>query len=426
VGDFHSSDELLALIARQKELNSAPGDNYLYCNSGYFLLAQIIERATGKSLRVFAEEHIFEPLGMKHTHFHDDRSMVVADRAMAYAPVGEDRFALHWDVRGDQVGAGGLLTTVEDLLLWDRNFDADTLAGGGIVEQMFRRGVLNNGEEIDYAFGLIHGDYGGLEFVYHDGGTMGFFSLWARIPEQRFSVILLCNVADPDALMPGEIADIYLEEHLAEEEAAAETNEGAKEAEPVKFIDLPEEALGRFEGGYRGAETGIVIKATHKDGALMVTSWDRGPIHQRQLPLSETRFRSAGGLAVIDVEFDDRGVMHMFEDGEKLDSFHPVELFAPTTEELNEFAGRYFSGELRCIYEFSVDGGKLALKKGRLPKVLLEPTVRDAFRVERYVDEQGRGQLQLDFFRDRKKRVTGFVAREGPIGNIRFQRVYLR
>ena len=82
--DFLVDGEVVDLIARQKELNFKTGDEYLYSNSGYFLLSVIVKRVTGKSMRVYAEENIFKPLRMMNTHFHDDHTMVVKNRAAGY------------------------------------------------------------------------------------------------------------------------------------------------------------------------------------------------------------------------------------------------------------------------------------------------------------------------------------------------------
>jgi len=83
--DWYSIDEAYRIVARQRETNFPPGDEHRYSNSGYFLLSQIIERATGSSLREFADEHLFRPLGMLHPHFHDDHTHVVPERASGYA-----------------------------------------------------------------------------------------------------------------------------------------------------------------------------------------------------------------------------------------------------------------------------------------------------------------------------------------------------
>jgi CubicO group peptidase (beta-lactamase class C family) len=119
-GTYHQ-DDVVELVARQRELNFAPGEEYLYSNSGYFLLAVIAERASGKSLREFAEENIFKPLGMKNSHFHDDYRMLIKKRASGYFPDGKGKYR-NFISTFDCVGSGGLFTSVEDLFLWDQNF----------------------------------------------------------------------------------------------------------------------------------------------------------------------------------------------------------------------------------------------------------------------------------------------------------------
>ncbi len=81
----YPDEEVLELISRQKELNFEPGEEYLYSNTGYLLLGEIVKRVSGKSLRAFADECIFAPLGMKKTHYHDDFTEIVKDRAVGYS-----------------------------------------------------------------------------------------------------------------------------------------------------------------------------------------------------------------------------------------------------------------------------------------------------------------------------------------------------
>jgi CubicO group peptidase (beta-lactamase class C family) len=130
--DVHPFAELLDLVVRQKALNFKPGDEFLYSNTNYFLLAEVIHRATRRPLSQFAEENIFKPLGMNHTRFRDDRSVVLPGRVAAYDPAEGGAFSVNWSTNYDQVGAGGLMSSVDDLLLWDRNFYANKLGKGGL------------------------------------------------------------------------------------------------------------------------------------------------------------------------------------------------------------------------------------------------------------------------------------------------------
>ena len=105
--EIHSNDELIDLIARQKSLNNVPGERFIYSNTNYFLLGVVVKRATGKSLAEFAAANIFRPLGMTHTRFYDDRSLVLPGRVAAYDQGNDGRILVDWSTQYDLVGGGG-------------------------------------------------------------------------------------------------------------------------------------------------------------------------------------------------------------------------------------------------------------------------------------------------------------------------------
>src|SRR5438132_6522627 len=154
--NYYAYKQMLDLLARQKQLNFKPGDEHLYSNSGYLLLAQIVKKASGKSLREFADDNIFKPLGMNKTGFVDDHTLIVMNRATGFTPK-EDGSGYQRNISFfDLVGDGGLMTTVEDLFLWDENFYENKVGGGGreLINQVLTPGKLNNGKTLDYAYGL--------------------------------------------------------------------------------------------------------------------------------------------------------------------------------------------------------------------------------------------------------------------------------
>ena len=185
--DFYTDDELVAMLARQQELNFAPGDQHLYSNSGYFLLSQIVRSASGLSLREYAQQHLFGPLGMTHTHFHDDHTHIVPMRASGYAPSGPGEYSTSMTTLG-MVGDGGVFTSVDDLLQWERFFHSEPSANlptdrpEEFWHEMLRNGVLTNGDTLSYALGLGHGEYRGLPMISHGGGFVGFRAQVVRFP----------------------------------------------------------------------------------------------------------------------------------------------------------------------------------------------------------------------------------------------------
>jgi len=111
-----STPEFLDVIKRQSDLHFLPGDEHVYSNSGYTLMAILVERVTGKSLREFTRQNIFEPLGMSNTHFHDNRNEMIRNRVLSYQSGEESSFNLSYLWNFEGVGPGGLYTTINPLL----------------------------------------------------------------------------------------------------------------------------------------------------------------------------------------------------------------------------------------------------------------------------------------------------------------------
>ena len=138
-------DQLVGLLARQRGLSDEPGRRYVYNNGGYVLLAEIVKRVSGQSLRAFADDRIFRPLGMRQSHLHDDVAEVVAKLATGYTR-GADGALRVARQTGGLVGNGGLFTTVGDLLRWERNFAEPRVGDASIIASMETPPALPGGE----------------------------------------------------------------------------------------------------------------------------------------------------------------------------------------------------------------------------------------------------------------------------------------
>jgi CubicO group peptidase (beta-lactamase class C family) len=226
-----TDEDALQIIARQKALNFAPGSEWLYSNTGYFLLSIIVKRVSGKTLREFAAENIFSPLGMTHTQYRDDHTALIPERAMAYdAKERKDGYALDLSYF-EQTGDGAVHTSVEDLLKWDENFYSGQVGGKDFLAELQEPGKLNSGKVLDYAKGLHIADYRGLHTVSHGGSWGGYRAELLRFPEQHFSVACLCNRGDANPSRRAvQVADIYLGSMMKpkEEKKAAEREAGEK------------------------------------------------------------------------------------------------------------------------------------------------------------------------------------------------------
>lgn len=208
-GVFGDAD-ILALIAKQKSLNFPPGSENLYSNSGYFLLSVIVKRVSGKTLRQFAAENIFEPLGMKSAQFRDDHARLIPKRADGYAPATSNGFRL-FNPNFDVVGAGGVFMSVRDFLAWDENFYQPKVGDHAWITQLQTPGKLNDGAPLTYAFGLMVRSFRGLRVVEHTGAYGGFRAYVVRFPEPHLSVVCFTNLA---TMVPSQlsirVASLYL------------------------------------------------------------------------------------------------------------------------------------------------------------------------------------------------------------------------
>src|SRR5215471_5808745 len=169
-----TDEDALAIIGNQKALNFEPGSDWLYSNSGFFLLSVIVKRASGETLAEFAAENIFTPLEMKSTMYRPDHTLIVPNRALAYEP-REKESGYSIDVSYfEQTGDGAVHTSVEDLLKWDENFYSGKVGGKEFLAELQEPGKLNSGKTLDYAKGLFRGSYRGLPFVDHGGSWGGY------------------------------------------------------------------------------------------------------------------------------------------------------------------------------------------------------------------------------------------------------------
>ena len=244
--DVISFKHILKMVRRQRELNFEPGTAFLYSNTGYNLLAEIVETITGDTFREWTDANIFKPLAMTNTHFHDDHEMIVKNRAYSYLSIKDGGFKNAVN-NLTALGSSSLYSTVEDLSKWVLNFDDARIGGQAVIEQMHQRGILNNGKQISYAFGLDIGEYRVLKTVGHGGSWRGFRSHLLCFPGQKFGIVILCNLDTFNPLnLARKIADIYLADVLAPE--APEPDKQSPERTATE--PLSPEQLSEFEGDY--------------------------------------------------------------------------------------------------------------------------------------------------------------------------------
>jgi CubicO group peptidase (beta-lactamase class C family) len=365
--DVITDGDVLGVLFQQKQLNFAPGEEELYSNSGYTLLALVVQRVSGQSLAAFAQDRIFAPLGMKDTHFHESYGTLVKGRAASYQRLRDGTYSA-MALSYSTVGPSSLFTTVEDLALWDRNFQDAKVGGAAVIAAMLTPGRLNNGRELTYASGLVHNLYRGLHAVGHSGSDAGYRSHILRLPEQRLSVLVLGNAAEVNAgALALRVADVYL------------TNVAS---EPVRAMPTEVEVQASDLGAYAGEfemRPGFILSFTVEGNQLMVQA-----TNQQKYPMfasaADSFFTKAFEASVVFAKPVGNAAVATAtwrQNGRDL----PLQRFvreAPGAQALQSCVGDYYSEELRTLYALSVQDRQLELRFPRGVRTLT-PSRRDVF-----------------------------------------------
>jgi CubicO group peptidase (beta-lactamase class C family) len=400
--DLITEDDVLAIVSRQKALNFMPGDEYTYSNTGYTLLAVIVKRVSGKSLRQFADERMFQPLGMTSTHFHDDHTMVVPGRTSAYIPRDSGGWMVSIPVF-DTYGATSLFTTAGDLLKWEQNFADPKVGSRALIERAQQSTTLNSGRKLDYGYGLSIEEYRGMRAVGHGGADAGYRSDVIRFPDAGLAIDVLCNAANsgPNNLSR-KVADILLEKQLKPAPAQA----AAGPAAPASA-----DRQSRIVGVYLRRGVDEVFEVGAKDGKLALLPYQLPLRHvvadtftTDVFPVTLVTEGPAGPAAVLKIKIS--------TEPEAL--YDRVKGFKPTAAELDAFTGTYYSDELDVRYRIERKDSVIAVVMRRRGTLNLHPAFTDGFTA---------ADVGTIRFTREKGKVTGFLVTSGRVRNVAFAKV---
>jgi CubicO group peptidase (beta-lactamase class C family) len=395
----NSNVNVLDIATRQKALNYSPGAEYSYTNTGFNLLAILVGRVAGKSLPEFTRERIFLPLGMTSTEWRDDYQRIVHNRAIAYTQSGGiPRQEMPFE---NAHGNGGLLTTVSDLLRWNRNFTEMKVGGPALVQAQLQQGRLNDGRTITYAAGLEVAAYRGLREVSHSGATAGYRGWLARYPDQGLSVALLCNTS---AANPGElghaVAGVYLASVLPKHAADAS-------------VQLAPADLQAKAGLYRSVRDHTTYSVDVKEGNLEL---ERRTVLK---PSSAKSFLAGEDGAVFEFDNDASGKvagMRILVQGEVVDSYEKVERANPSRADLEAMTGKYASEEAEVTLKVTLEPNGLVIRRRPDTIIPLTPSYRDGF-------SSSLGSVR--FIRDSGGRVIEMSIGGGRMWDLRLPRIQL-
>jgi CubicO group peptidase (beta-lactamase class C family) len=266
IHDVITQQQIVKILQQQRALNFPVGTEFGYCNSNFTLAAEIVKAVSGQSLRRFTDSAIFAPLGMLHTHFHDDYTEIVKNRAYSYSPKDSAHYA-NSILSFSNVGPTSLFTNVDDMAKWLSNFYLHKVGDQADIDTLTRKGRLNNGKELDlgYALGVCTGDHNGWKEFSHGGADAGYRTFVAVYPDAKMGVIVFGNIKDFDPNgVAARIADLFLKDSKANGKTATQ----APKDTALAVLAGPDiAALKPYLGSYVSSD-GVAFDLAVRNGKL--------------------------------------------------------------------------------------------------------------------------------------------------------------
>ena len=405
--DYYTDKDVMVWLINQTELNFVPGEEFVYSNSGYWLLGQIVNQVAEMSMTEFAQKEIFTPLEMNNTHFHNDHTMIVKNRASGYLPKDEDGFQISMTTL-DMIGDGGIFTSIEDIKKWDDAYYSSQVLSKKFWKMMTQRGKLNNKEELDYASGLFISEYKGLDTVSHGGAFVGFRAELLRFPKQKFSVAIFANRGDANpTTMAYKLADVFLSDKYVVEEKQENTSQKEVDAETESFSY--EQLIGTYE-----LDPGIdIVVSIEKQRLHAKQLWNNkeynlvklgtNTYHIEDAPEIKFSFSDLKGNLTQMATIDQAGRITESKRKQALDLSGIV---------LEDYIGVFYSKELDVSYNLYLEEGMIYAKIKNNESVELTLTKQDLLMYQ--------GTL-LNFTRSNDV-VNGFVMDAGRVKNLKFSK----
>jgi CubicO group peptidase (beta-lactamase class C family) len=405
--DYYEDGDIMKWLVQQSDLNFKPGDSFLYSNSGYWLLGQIVQKVSGENMADFALRELFTPLDMTQTHFHNDHTQIVKNRASGYVPKGEKGFKISM-TNLDMIGDGGIFTSIEDIKKWDDAYYDTRVLSKAFWDVMTQQGVLNDGEEIDYASGLFIETHNGLPTISHGGAFVGFRAELLRFPQQKLTIAIFANRGDANpSEMALEVADILLKEVYPEVEV--------DEVAGFSLENVPDEVLP-FEmiTGIYQVRPGLQVAVSEQNDSLkLLQTWNetsyimaRARGNTFQVPNTTDEY-----FSFSEVEAGKTQVLTYYRNGGdvKAQRKNPVDTSGLNLE---EYVGEYYSKELDATYFFELANGELKARIEDNPPMDCSAEDIDQFLLD----------LGLVRFQRSTGNISGFQLDSGRVKNLKFEK----
>lgn len=399
-----TTKDIEQVIYNQLDLNFNPNDEFSYSNSGYFLLAKIIEKVTKQSFSKFLKIKVFEPLQMNASFVMDDFHRIVINRANSYEISSENY--VNAPANYSYTGATGVYSTILDMTKWARNFKIQKVGNKTIFDKMKTFSVLNSGEKLNYTNGQFFENYKGIQQFYHSGADAGYRSYFGRFPELNASIIILSNNNTINVRQKAlEVLDVFIGDYYKETESKTLVKKEFKSNVEIK----------KYEGSYISHKTHIIRKIFVENDTLWYARPEQGGRRTELKPVREKRFQ-LGDFNDIDIAFIDN-YLNVYTGNNLVESYTKFLPKKYNNAELKEFAGTFYCKELDETYTLISEENKIIIIHPKMDNIELTPVFKDGFLSSSW-------QFQfIGFIRNKKGIITGFQISSERIRSINFIKI---
>jgi len=410
-GDIVTRDHIIKLLSKQKELNFKPGEQHIYSNSNFALVSEIIQKVSGQSLSRFCDSAIFKPMGMNNTHFYDDYTELIKNRAYSYTQKDSVHYANNIE-NCSSAGETGLYTDIYDLGKWIVNYYDPK----GTMEENFRvltqQGKLNNGNEIRSALGVFVETYKGLKYFNYEGGLAGFHTNMSVFPDLKMGFMIFGNLNDVGVIKKTlQLADLFIKDTIKQTATTKDTS--------MAFVK-DSLFLKNYVGDYVSDE-GILFHLRHKNDKLYFHLYSRkennllipdslNTFTTLSLPDHKFIFSISGKDTTLVVTTTERVFHH------KKYRHNP----SPSYNTLRTYTGIYYCPELDCKYSIILKNHRLLLTNSKYSDVPLHLVGAN----DLYGDEENRYEMShLQITRDGSNKIIGFETTIWRVQHLKFIKI---
>lgn len=397
---FIDNGDAIELLQFQKDLNFKPGTEYLYSNSNYILLAEIVKKVTDRDFSEFAKT-MFEELEMPGTNFLTNYMTVVPNKARPYGNWnGWREYPSITEIHGD----GALFTTLKDQLKWEQIIQRNN--GKYFSKRLINesQSQIENSIASGYGYGLMFDNYMGLKYTCHDGSTGAYHATFLRFPTKKTAIVVMSNSGSvPANYLAWQIADLVLD---------LENDNTVYPGNPDKIEKLKsiQDVLGNYKN-----DDGTIVRITEKDGSIYREIYQREPVKL----ISER-----GGLfqyeTIRDLKMNFTNIgkpeqkFTLYLSSQKPGTYYKLSNLNLNNFDKNELNGSFYNDETdtKIVIKFIDNTTYSITKNGRERKA--ELILEDYLRMNSY---------KIKIIRDKEDHVIGLNVKNGRIKNVIFNRI---